>query len=60
MDWSGTNSRQWPQCVTTFSQTVMRENQHSSLYLEETLLINLICYYIWQEGTSTMTMDFLT
>ena len=60
MDWSETNSRQWPQRVTFFSQTVMHENQHPSLCLEETKLINLICYYIWQEGTSTMTTDFLT
>ena len=44
--------------ATTSSQTVMQENLHSLLCLEETPSINLTCYYI-QQGDIFMTiMDF--
>ena len=58
MDWSGMNSHQWQQHVITSSQTVMQENRHSLLCLEETRSINLTCYYIQQGDIFMMTMDF--
>ena len=57
-DWSGMNSHQWQQHVITSSQTVMQENRHSLLCLEETQSINLTCYYIQQGDIFMMTMDF--
>ena len=46
------NSHQWQQHVITSSQTVMQENRHSLLCLEETQSINLTCYYIQQGDIS--------
>ena len=46
------------QHVITSSQTVMQENRHSLLCLEETRSINLTCYYIQQGDIFMMTMDF--
>ena len=58
MDWSETNSHQWQQHVITSSQTVMQENLHSLLCLEETPSINLTCYYIQQDNIFMTIMDF--
>ena len=58
MDWSGMNSHQWQQHVITSSQTVMQENLHSLLCLEETPLISLTCYCMQLDDIFMMIMDF--
>ena len=59
-DWNGMNSHRWQQHATTFFQTVMPENQHSSSCLGETPSTNSTCYCIQPEDISMMTMDYPT
>ena len=54
------NSHQWQWHAITFFQTVMPENQCSSLCLGEIPLTNSTCYCILQEDISMMTMDYPT
>ena len=56
LEWD--DSHQWQQHIITSSQTVMQENRHSLLCLEETQSINLTCYYIQQGDIFMTTMDF--
>ena len=58
MDWSGMNSHQWQQHVTTSSQTVVQENLHSLLCLEEIPSISLTCYCMQLDTIFMMIMDF--
>ena len=52
------NSPQWQQHVTISFQTVMQENLHSLLCLEEIPLISLTCYCMQLDAIFTMKMDF--
>ena len=54
------NSHQWQQHATTFFQTVMPENQHSSSFLGDTQSTNSTCYCIQQEDIFMTTMGYLT
>ena len=58
-DWSGMNSHQWQQHVITSFQTVMQENLHSLLCLEETPSISLTCYCMQQDDIFMTIMDSL-